>query len=58
MIDKTFRAEYISDIHDDFLKKGQIYECWETKIPGIYGYRDDHGECYGVPADRFRIIEE
>lgn len=58
MIGNRFKARYISDIGDDYLKKGQVYECWETKIPGIWGYTDNNGDNYGVPADRFELVDK
>ena len=43
MINNKFKAKYISDIPDEYLKKGEIYECWETEAPNIYGYTDKNG---------------
>ena len=55
---KTVKARYISDIHDVYLKKGEVYQCRRIKLEGWLGYTDNHGENYAVPADRFEIIEE
>ena len=57
LIDKKFKARYISDVPDEYLKKGQIYEVWVSDMPTIWGYIDNHGESYGVPADRFERVE-
>lgn len=55
---KRVRARYISDIPDEYLKKGNIYDCFTVELAGWLGYTDDHGEKYALPADRFEIIEE
>ena len=57
MINNKFKAKYISDIPDEYLKKGEIYECWETEAPNIYGYTDKNGNNYGVPSSRFERID-
>ena len=53
---KKVRARYISDIPDDYLKKGSEYDCFYIELKGWLGYTDDHGENYAVPSDRFEIL--
>lgn len=56
-----FRAKYISDVPDDYLKKGEIYEVFKPKgaiKADLTGYVDKNGEKYAVPSDRFEIVED